>query len=116
MTKKVTWQSINRLACSNVTPAPTVFLCLTDPALLAPLTCLDASEYTPEILEATLTKSWRAVSACNQTTWTYVFSYDEALLADPTTALTSAQIDGVICSGCLTTYIDDRIRRILCEG
>lgn len=115
MTKKVTWNSSNRLACTSVTPAPTVIVCLTDPTLLAPLVCLDASEYVPTTLEATLTKAWRSISPCNQTTWTYVLSYDENLLLDPATALTIDQIDGVFCAGCITTYIEDKIRRILCE-
>lgn len=115
MTKKVVWTSSSRLACANVTPAPTVVICVTDSSLLAPITCLDASEYTPTTLEATLTKSWKTTNTCNVTSWTYVFSYDEALLADPTTALTSDQVDGVFCKGCLTTWVEDEIRRILCE-
>lgn len=116
MTKKVVWTNCTRLACASVTPAPDVVICVTDPTLLAEVTCEDLTTYQPTTLDATLTKSWKSVDACGATSWTYVLSYDEALLTDPTIALTSAQVDGVFCKGCLTTWVEDTIRRILCAG
>lgn len=116
MTKKVVWTSCSRLACASVTPAPDVVICVTDSALLAAITCDDLSTYQPTTLAATLTKSWKAVDGCGAGYWSYTLAYDEAELADPTTALTSAQVDSVFCKGCITTWVEDEIRRIICAG
>lgn len=115
MTKAVTWSSCSRLACASA-QSPDVVLCVTDPTLLAPITCEDETTYQPTTLDAVLTKVYKDTNACGTGTFRYIFSYDEAQLLDPTVALTSAQIDGAFCKGCLTTWVEDTIRRILCEG
>lgn len=113
MTKSVVWISCSRLSCASA-QSPDVVLCVTDPALLAPITC-SPEDYTPATIDAVLTKVWKDVSPCGEVSWRYILNYDENDLADPTVALTTAQVDGVFCQGCLTTYIQDQVRRILCE-
>ncbi len=57
-------------------------------------------------LEATLVTTTTSVNSCLQTVYEYHIEYDENDLADPATLLMSTNINGIICRGCLTTYID----------
>ena len=101
MTKSVLWSSCFRLSCSGQ-QTPSVILCLKDSALLAAQEC----PYPYTTLEATLTKNWKdCAQNCAQPTYRYLFSYDESLLADPTTPLTTDDISGVFCEGCLTDWV-----------
>lgn len=112
MTKKVVWTSCTRLSCACVTPSPPVILCLTDASLLAPQLCPDGeteTTYPFTTLPATLVKSWKLQDVCQKTSWSYSFEYDETLLADLDTALTSAQIEGAFCEGCITTWVRDEV-------
>lgn len=110
MTKKVVYTA-GRISCINTTPPPTVILCLASSDLLAPIDCPISGEspYDFTTIEATLTKSWANCNACNQVSYSYVFSYDENLLADPTSALTADDIVGVFCAGCLTDWVKEQI-------
>lgn len=47
-----------------------------------------------------------SVSACDEQIYKYYIEYDEALLLNPTIPLYSSDISGVVCRGCLTSYID----------
>jgi hypothetical protein len=112
VTKKVVWTSCTRLACACATPPPPVILCLTSSDLLAPIACPNpdvAMSYAFTTLAATLTKSWKSSDACQNPSWSYVFEYDETLLATPTVALTAAQISGAFCEGCITTWVRDEV-------
>lgn len=87
-------------------------MCLEDEGLLANLVCVDSdgvSTYDFTTLEGTLKKSYKNCTSCNGTTWTYVIQYDEDLLAAPGTPLTAADISGVFCEGCLTTWVKDQV-------
>ncbi len=109
--KKVVFTTCTRLSCISTTPPPSVFLCLSDTALLAPKICPEGGNepFPFTTLEATLTKSWKNVDNCNNVCFSYTFSYDENLLADPLTALLASQITGVFCEGCLTTWVSEQV-------
>lgn len=57
-------------------------------------------------LEATLVTTTTTVNACLETVYEYQIEYDEADLADPTHILRASEINGILCKGCLTTYIE----------
>lgn len=112
MTKTVVYTSPIRLSCISVTPAPDVILCLTDSSLLAPVICPDSESEVPydfTTLEAKLNKSWKNGDNCGAITYSYVFAYDETLLAVPGTALVASQISGVFCEGCLTDWVQEEV-------
>jgi hypothetical protein len=107
LAKTVVYSSCSVLSCAKDS-SPEVILCLCCPDLLAPITCHDETTEVPyefKTLPAVLVKSYKEGSSCGQSSYRYVFSYDEALLADPETALTSAQVSGVICKDCMTTWV-----------
>lgn len=108
--KSVLWSTCQRLSCSN-SPSPTVIICLTDTGIVKPPNCIDDTPETvePTTIEATLTKSWRdGLSGCNPV-YRYLFQYDETNLIDPVTPLTTAEISGVFCKGCLTSWIEEEV-------
>lgn len=54
---------------------------------------------------------------CNgSTSYVYGFTYEETQLIDPDTDLVTADIHGVLCKGCLTSYIDTSIGTDLGNG
>lgn len=57
-------------------------------------------------LEATLVTTTTTVNSCLETVYEYQIEYDENDLDDPTYILRASDIGGIICRGCLTTYID----------
>lgn len=85
-------------------------MCIGTEGLLAPVTCNDESTYVPTTIEGTLTKVWKDSGPCGTGVYRYLIAYDENDLADPTSALTVADIDGVFCKGCLTTWVEDKIQ------
>lgn len=110
-TKTVVYTSSSRLSCWSLTN-PGVILCLSDSSLIAPQECLGGGGDVPfdfTTIEATLTRSYKSGGCCNNPSYTYVFSYDDAQLADPETALLASQIVGVFCEGCLTTWIEEKV-------
>lgn len=107
MTKSVVWNSCGRLACASA-QSPDVVLCLT-PGLIAPISCADDTEYSPSTIDAVLQKVWKDGSACGSGNFRYLFTYDESLLTDPTTTLTTAQVLGAFCKGCMTDWIEDKL-------
>ncbi len=103
MTKSVLWSSCSRLSCSSA-ETPDIVLCLIDTSLLANSDCVRST------LDAVLTKNWKDCNPCGTVTYRYLFSYDENLLADPTTALTTSDIVSAFCKGCLTDWVEDELR------
>lgn len=108
MTKSVVWANCSLLPCAGA-ETPDVVICVTDPALLAPIVLPDESLYQPTTLDGVLTKVWRTANACGESHYQYLLSYDEALLADPDVALTPDQVSGVVCKDCLTTWVENEI-------
>ena len=109
MSKTVAFTTDTALPCCN-RYEPTVILCLAESGLLSQKNCPDESPDTFDYLtlEATLVSSTRQVNDCGQVIgYQYVVRYDETLLADPDTALTAEQIDGVFCKGCRETWVED---------
>lgn len=101
--KTVVFSQTGYLSCScdaeNV-----VVLCLTDASLVA----------TPGLstIEGHILKVWKTTTpSCGRVcvTYNYAVEYDEAQLADPDTALTSAEIQGAFCKNCLTTWVEEQI-------
>ena len=113
----VQWTSYNRLSCTSCVPSD-VILCLADGEKVAQKTCpldpLVAPETTEETdflfstVAAELITAGRMKNQCGQTFYSYVFRYDDALLV-PATVLIPSDIIGVVCRGCLTTYIDETV-------
>ncbi len=85
-------------------PENTIVLCLTDPSLVA-----QAGSST---IEGHVEKTFRInTPSCGRicTTFNYVVTYDEAQLADPNIALTTAQVISAFCNSCLTTWVEEQI-------
>lgn len=105
MSKVVVVRSNSRLSCSCL-DSPLVIMCLDSDTLLA-----DGGT----TIEGTITKAWKnSGNSCgNQCDplWSYSVSYDETLLTDPTTPLTTDQVEGIFCQGCLTTWVKDYVAR-----
>lgn len=108
--RSVLWTTCQRLSCSNA-ETPTVVICLNDTGVILSPDCLNGTpesfEYTT--IEATLTKSWRDGSVGCNPLYRYLFQYDETNLVDPTTLLVTADIAGVFCKGCFTTWIEEKV-------
>lgn len=70
--------------------------------------CVDAdlTSVGAPFIEGTLTSTTTGIDACLNTVYSYYLSYDETQLADQSYALLNSDINGVICRGCLTDYID----------
>lgn len=94
--QNVIYNTITKLICSCVEDAE-VILCISPSTLVA--TGLPT-------IEATLIGSSELCGASGERLYQYVFNYDETLLTDPTVPLYALNISGVVCRGCLTTYID----------
>jgi len=47
--------------------------------------------------------------------YVYGFTYDAAQLADPSGMLISCDISGVVCKGCVTTYLDSLLDKYFQE-
>lgn len=57
-------------------------------------------------IPATLTRTTTTIDACNNTIYTYYIEYCEDCLADPQYSLVNSDINGIICRGCLTDFIE----------
>lgn len=90
-TKTVEWISYQRLACAGCTPAD-VIVCTT---------------YTPSALPAQLVSFQVVPNQCGQKFFRYVLAYDTEDLPEGVTGITCAQITGVFCKGCLTTWVEE---------
>lgn len=110
MTRSVLWTSCQRLSCASA-QTPDVVICLASEGLVVSPDCSEDSPepYIFHTIEATLTKTWRDDTSCGVGSYRYLLSYNENDLTDPTTPLTSAQVSGVFCKGCLTTWIEDKV-------
>lgn len=53
---------------------------------------------------------------CNQKTYRYSLSYDSDAFLDPSDTLTTANITGVVCKDCLTTYIESLVSEVVSGG
>ena len=111
MSKNVAFTSNNAITCCCDT-SPVVVLCVNDPSLLAPYECPTESETPFELhtIEGTLVSCIKNVTACGTAcSYRYVVSYDENLLADPESALTSEDISGIFCKDCGTQWVEDLV-------
>lgn len=103
MSKSVVFSSCSRIACASQA-SPDVVLCLTDDTLLL-------SGRTT--IDGVLTNVYKDNGACNTFQWRYVVSYDNTLLVDPLVALSSADITGIFCKGCLTSWVMDVVANLV---
>jgi hypothetical protein len=94
-TLNVTYRSSTLLSCRCEEDAE-VIICL-DPAL--------TSTGAP-FINGNLTSAISSADVCGNTSYSYYLTYTDTDLADPATAIISSQIEGVLCRGCLTDYID----------
>lgn len=115
--KTVALFSTTKLPCVCNT-SPTVVLCLSSSDLLAPRLCPDseAEETFPfSTIEGTLVSSYLNTSTCEAScqrptsTWRYIVTYDETLLADPTVLLTADDITGIFCKDCRSTWTEELV-------
>lgn len=93
-TLSVTYKSYANLSCKCEETG--VIICVS-----TSLTCNSAP-----FIEGTLVSTTSSLNVCNCRLYSYYISYDSAQLLDPTIPLTSCDITGVVCRGCLTQYID----------
>lgn len=99
-TQSASYCTTKKLDCCPITP---VILCV--PAVLL----ADGSGF----LEASLTAVSSSNTSCGgQCYYTYTFEYDDADLANPATPLLPTEISGVICTGCLTNWIEYKMAAI----
>ena len=96
------YNSTSRLACDCVLPAQ-VLLCL-PVAIIAPREDTPAFEY--HTIEASITARSVINDCCGSTYNKYTISYDDTQLIDQI-PLRSDQIQGIVCRGCLTTWVED---------
>lgn len=104
----VQYCSRKKLACSEAADKDVV-LCLQDSALIVPTECTTPSEgtYVGAFAEATICQ-WYSTGDCNGI-FVYTFSYDDAILADSEVPLQPADISGVFCRDCMTSYYDYKV-------
>ena len=100
--KSVDYISSECLSCAKCGGA--VILCLS-PALV-----VGSVPY----IEGTLVTTEMQFNACGKQAYLYGITYDETSLVDQESELTSESILGVVCRGCLTTYIDSKTSTSYC--
>lgn len=61
-------------------------------------------------IEGVLASFAETADVCGNTTFAYYLEYDDADLATPSVLLTSTQVEGLVCKGCLTSFIEWRTR------
>lgn len=89
------WCSTKKISCADEALPRPVILCVPTSINLAG---------QPYIF-ATLTAVSTSCGGCSLV-YSYTFSYDDEQMVDPTAILTSAEISGVICEDCLTSWIE----------
>jgi hypothetical protein len=89
------YTTCNRLSCSSVIPSDLII-------------CVDPSLTTSGdgYIEGTLIASCKSKTSCN--TWVYTITIEGTDLITPDEFLSSL-ITGIVCKGCLTTYIDNKV-------
>lgn len=109
------WTSYNRLSCSGCLPAD-IIVCLKDLTKIAAKACpLEGA--SPEVAEET-NFEWHHIlgqlvtvttikNKCGGSYYRYIIAYDDAQLVSGAN-LTATDIEGVVCKGCLTTYVEDK--------
>ena len=97
--KSVDYSSCGKLSCGPCGGA--VILCLDEAKTASGYGFIDATLVTID-------------SDCHGV-YTYGFTYEEAQLLDPNTDLVEADILGILCKGCLTTYIEGMIIKYFTE-
>lgn len=110
--KTVTYSSTGKLPCTQCAPAD-VILCV-DPDKVEPSIC-PGSEYEPvqepytyRYIYGQIINWYRpeSVLQCPSGIYSYVISYDDAQIREGET-LETIDVTGVVCKGCLTTWIED---------
>lgn len=105
-TREVQYSSYQRISCAGCIPA-NVILCV-------PAEAIDQSNYedaglTKTTIEAQLTDLEVVKATCSTgKKYKYTFEYDDSLLVDGR-ILACQDIQGVVCRGCLTKYIDEQV-------
>ena len=76
-----------------------VIICVSDPL----------TESGLPFIEGNLVFSESVTNSCGKIVYNYAITYDETQLVDPANPLVGCYVTGVICRGCLTSYIDSSI-------
>lgn len=97
MTQSVVFSTCSRISCAGQS-SPEVVICLDSDELLTS---------GRSSLDGVLTRVYKDNNCCETVAWRYVIAYDETLLVDPDTLLVAADINGIFCKGCLTTWVED---------
>jgi hypothetical protein len=111
-TKLVDLVTSGVLDCAGCSTAD-VILCISPIELIAQKDCAGEG-VAPEVdfpwhtIEAKLINYSLVGSACGTNNYKYTFSYDDAQLVEGSVLIPS-NIRGVVCRGCETTYIDDKV-------
>lgn len=90
--KTVEWTSFTRLSCAGCAPSD-VFIC----------TSFDV------VIPGQMISFQQFNNGCGQKFYRYTFTYDTADLPEGVTGITCANITGVFCQGCLTTWVEQEI-------
>ena len=103
-TRYVDWCSFTKLPCAWGSTKD-VIVCLQSSALVAqPDEFCDDSKST---IEGSICQVFSNTDCCGPKLWHYKISYDDTQLAAPSTPLSSADITGVFCLDCFTTWISE---------
>ena len=99
--KSVSYTSYDYLECAEC--AGEIIICL-DNSLVA-----DGGTYIDGVAASVDCQ----VDTCGRTQYVYAFTYEESQLLNPNVDLLESDIEGVICKGCLTSYIESLIAKAL---
>lgn len=80
-------------------------MCLSSSDLVKPDPCVRST------IDATIEKDWHEAHCGGH--YRYLLAYNEQQLADPATPLTPAQVVGVFCKSCFTTWVENEVA---CSG
>lgn len=89
----VIYRSLKKLECQCDTE---VIICIG----------VDLTASGAPFIEGTLLTTTTTTDTCLRTVYNYSLEYDENDLLDPTHVLMSSEVNGVLCKGCLTDYIE----------
>lgn len=116
MLQIVTWLSSAKLSCGGCNTSE-VILCIKNPTLVAKRVCPTSDLLDPDSLKdsyqrstipAMLLTSAGFKDECGSIFYKYQFQYDDCFLV-VNAKLSAGDIDGVLCTGCLTRWITDMV-------
>lgn len=110
--KSVTYCATSRLSCANCTPADVVICISESPGKVVQSPCFPEEVTTNTTLttfDATLISFTMFNGSCNSKVFKYTFQYDDSILVDVDDPITTEDITGVFCKGCLHNWVEEKV-------